>query len=164
VCTYENKGAHAGSTEGLYVPGGEKHTYLVSESGLPDGWTAVEGIGEFSARERCPRGDDDDHTEHVASGEGGGTVCPHLVVNRQAPSPPTTTTTTALPGGTTAPVAVAPAGTDRPLGGSSTPTGTLARTGDDSTGPALVGLALIAVGTAVLALRRRAGRGATMAR
>jgi hypothetical protein len=169
VCTYENKGAHQGSADGLYVPGGKGKSFTVAETALPAGWSNVSGLGTFEPRELCPRGDDghedDDHEheEHATLApeeEEEGGVCEHVVVNQQDEVPETTTTTEAT---TTTEVTtttegpqVAPAGEDRTPG---TPQGTLARTGTESLPLALVGAASVALGIGALVLqRRRLGR------
>jgi LPXTG-motif cell wall-anchored protein len=159
-CDYENKGSHEGSEEGLYVPGGKKKTFTVTESGLPAGWSNVSGLGTFEPRVLCPRGhDDDDHDDHAAAvtDEEEGGVCEHVVINRQDPPAETTTTTEATTTtqavtSTTEGGAVAPAGVDQPPASDA---GTLARTGSDSAPLVATGLGFVALGAAALGLRRR---------
>lgn len=162
VCVYDNKGAHEGATEGLYVPGGKKHTYTVSESPPPEGWSLISGTGTFSPRAVCPGGGDDGGHEDAREEPGGRPPCPHLVVNRRNVVPPTTSTTTTstTTTSTTAPVSpttvpgsdVKGAETDVvPPGGS-----TLPRTGSDPRPFVAVGAALILGGFALLRGRRRA--------
>jgi hypothetical protein len=157
VCTYENKGAHQGATDGLYVPGGKGKTFTVAESDLPDGWNNVSGLGTFEPRVLCPRGgghDDDDH-EHEAARAGEddedhGGVCEHVVVNRQEAPPevePTSPTAPTTPQG----IEVAPASLERTPGADEA---TLARTGTTSAPLAAAGAASVALGMAVLVLRR----------
>jgi hypothetical protein len=67
VCTYVNNSL--ASDSGLWVPYGG--TYTVTETGLPQGWTGVAGVGGFSVS-----------SGYCVSVEFGGSYCTHTVKNR----------------------------------------------------------------------------------
>ncbi|MFN8018936.1 MAG: hypothetical protein U0P45_12545 [Acidimicrobiales bacterium] len=154
VCDYDNKGSHEGATEGLYVPGGEKHTYTVAESTLPDGWSIISGVGTFAPRAVCPRGDDEHEANAIEASEPRP-PCAHIVIDRRNPLPTTTTTvastTTAATTTSDAPGSdVEGTGVDE-----GTTSGTIVRTGSSPAPLALIGLVLVVGGVVVLAARRR---------
>ena len=173
VCVYDNKGAHGGTIDGLYVPGGKGKTFTISET-APAGWEVVSGVGTFVARDVCPGGHDPDEedvgyeptTASVTAAQPADDEeatesrppCPALVVDRQVPSP---TTTTVVPT-TTAPAAVAPATLEPPASvlaaeTSSAPTAdTLPATGSDLPLWLGSGLGLLALGGILLGTRRLA--------
>ncbi len=174
VCVYDNKGAHEGATDGLYVPGGKGKTFTISET-APAGWEVVSGVGTFVARDVCPGGHDPDEedvgyepttttvtTAQPAADDDEATEsrppCPALVVDRQVPSP---TTTTVVPT-TTAPASVAPATLEPPASVLAAETvaaptaGTLPATGSDLPLWLGTGVGLLALGGMLLGTRRLA--------
>lgn len=94
VCVYTNRGGHAGESDALVMPGGEKHEFRVSVEKVPRGWEVNEAtVGTFLGRSICGH--------HEAP---GGTPCGHTVeVKGVAVTEATTTTTTAPPATTSAP-------------------------------------------------------------
>lgn len=104
ACTYVNGRGHEDETEVLIVPAGERFTFTVTETGLPEGWAPLAGVGTFSPREVCPF---DDHEEGVGVAaaqqeEGRREPCGFTVVN-QGDLPAESTTTTAPSTTTTEP-------------------------------------------------------------
>ncbi|MFP4438636.1 MAG: choice-of-anchor A family protein, partial [Chloroflexaceae bacterium] len=84
-CTYDNTQPPALDNKGLWVPFGE--AYTVTETGLPDGWEAVAGVGEFTAGDGyCETGRD-----------GVTKYCTHTVENQAVVLPTATQEPTATP-------------------------------------------------------------------
>jgi LPXTG-motif cell wall-anchored protein len=161
ACTYQNQHGHEDETEHLIIPAGEHFTFTVTETGLPDGWEPVAGVGTFSPREVCPF--DEHEEEAVVRPHEPREPCAFTIVNEgELPPEPTTTTTsaptsvtTAPASETTAPANVLPADLTSTTSGSTT----LPATGADDVGPmAAAGLAALVVGagTVAWANRRRA--------
>ena len=145
VCAYDNPGH--GTQPGMVVPGGKKHEYTVTQTGLPLGWTVdASTLGTFLGRDTCPPGEGHHGDEAAAEpdeGEGSGRTCVHQVVNlRLAPPPPPP-----APPPEPTPAAV--------VAGDSQSPETLPITGTASTSWLVLALALLATG---VALQRVSGR------
>lgn len=109
-CTYTNHHGHEAEADALIVPAGEKHTFSVDQTVLPEGWATASGLGTFPVRQVCPRDGGHDDGGHDDGGHEGASPlahdgstedrCLHVVTN-VVPAPPATTTTTTTPSTTT---------------------------------------------------------------
>ena len=149
VCEYDNPGH--GTRPGLVVPGGKHHTYTVTQTALPEGWTVDEStLGTFLGRDTCPKGDGHHDADAAAEhGEEGGRTCVHAVRNLQlAVTPPVTPVTPVTP----PPSEVGPTA----LVAGESAAAALPATGTTSIPLVLLALSLMATGTVLqLAANRR---------
>ncbi|MEM9517517.1 MAG: hypothetical protein AAGA42_21905, partial [Actinomycetota bacterium] len=107
-CYYQNEFGFSTDIGGYWVP--VDGVYEVSETGLPDGWENVAGLGEFTVNWENPGNysecsyypafgtdaavPDSDGTPIPEFGRASPKWCLHTVDNRRIPPPTTTTTTT----------------------------------------------------------------------